>query len=425
MRYFVGNGAFELNFPVYKCLFVWYDRKKRGNDMKTPTLIDAQNFATDQIFFFDDMMLRMDFLLHRHSFVEMEYIVCGGGENIVNGKKYELKRGAISLLMPWHVHELYADRIDPPRIKKCSFRIDMLDNGNALLKSVSSMIMNGGDYSPVVYFTEDESKCFEEVFDKALQENKSADAYKTELCSALTTEMVIMFLKKATANTPEREFSVWDILKTIETSFNKKDTTLENIAAKYGYSPSHVAKLLKEQIGMSFSEILDDVRIRNAQYMLIYTDASIEDIATSVGYKTKSGLYNMFVKLKGISPTMFRNENKKPTAPKDTLQYSYANAKIIYYLHKHYAEDITLEDVAEEFHYNKTYLSQLLSSDGTSFSDLIGEIRVYNACKLLKTTDLSVEEVAVETGFKSNETFYRTFKKCRRMTPNEYRKTVK
>ncbi len=390
--------------------------------MKTPTLIDAQNFAADQIFFFDDMTLRMDFLLHRHSFVEMEYITDGHGENIVNGKKYELKRGAISLLMPWHVHEIYVDRKNFPNIKKCSFRIDTLEKGNALLKSVSTMIINAGDYQPVVYFSEEESKRFEEVFDKALEENKGANPYKTELCSALTTEMVIMFLKKAVKAKAERESTVWDILKAVETAFNKKETTLENIAATFGYSASHVAKLLKEQAGMSFTEILDDVRVRNAAYMLMYTDSSVEDIAKSVGYKTKSGLYNMFMRLKGISPSMYREENKRATVPKDTLQYSYANAKIVYYLHKHYAEDITLEDVAEEFHYNKTYLSSLLSADGTTFSDLIGEIRVYNACKLLKTTKLSIEEVAENTGFKSNETFYRTFKKIRRMTPNEYRK---
>lgn len=393
--------------------------------MKTPTLIDAQNFATDQIFFFDDMTLSMDFLLHRHSFVEMEYISYGGGNNIVNGKNYKLKRGAISLLMPWHVHELYVDRNDPPRIKKCSFRIDTLETGNALLKSVGSMIIGAGDYLPIVYFNEEECCRFEEVFDKAIEENKSANLYKTELCSALTTEMVIMFLKKAVKENAEREFSVWDILKSIETSFNKKDTTLESISAKFGYSPSHVAKLLKEQVGMSFTEILDDVRIRNAAYMLMYTDSSVEDIAKSIGYKTKNGLYNMFMRVKGISPSMFREENKKSSAPKDTLQYSYANAKIVYYLHKHYAEDLTLDKVAGEFHYNKTYLSQLLSFDGTTFSDLVGEIRVYNACKLLKTTELSIEEIAEKVGFKSNETFYRTFKKFRKMTPNEYRKNEK
>lgn len=391
--------------------------------MKKPTLIDAQNFSTDQIFYFDDMTLRMDFLLHRHSFAEMEYIESGSGENVVNGETYELKRGAVSLLMPWHVHELYVDKNNPPRIKKCSFRIETLESGNALLKSVSGMIIGGGDYRPVVYFTEEEALRFEEVFDKALEESKSAGGYKTEILTALTTEMVVMFMRKAAVE-EEREFSVWDILKAIETSFNKKDTTLESIADTFGYSPSHVAKLLRDNVGMSFSEVLDDVRIRNAAYMLMYTRASVEEIANSVGYKTKSGLYNMFVRIKGVSPSVFRKENKKPFAPKETLQYSYENAKVIYYLHKHYAEELTLEDIAEKFHYNKTYLSKLLSADGTTFTDLLGEIRVYNACKLLKTTELSVEEAAVGSGFKSVETFYRTFKKFRRMTPNEYRKKL-
>ena len=44
-------------------------------------------------------------LLHSHNFYEMELVLSGGGEQILNGTSYEMKRGSLSILTPADFHE--------------------------------------------------------------------------------------------------------------------------------------------------------------------------------------------------------------------------------------------------------------------------------------------------------------------------------
>ena len=101
-------------------------------------------------------------------------------------------------------------------------------------------------------------------------------------------------------------------------------------------------------------------------------------------------MYLSFERLKGMSPAAFREKNKQTNGRSETLLYSMTYTKLLYYLHKHFAENVTLDQVAKEFHYNKSYLCQLLAKDNTTFHDMLNEIRIYNACKLLGVTQKTV-----------------------------------
>jgi YesN/AraC family two-component response regulator len=98
------------------------------------------------------------------------------------------------------------------------------------------------------------------------------------------------------------------------------------------------------------------------------------------------------------------------------------NARIIYYIHLHYSEDITLASIAQDFYFNKNYLSELFGKSGASFTRLLHEIRIYHACSLLLTTDMQINDIGFQVGFNSTETFFRVFKKQRGVSPSEYRK---
>ena len=44
-------------------------------------------------------------VLHSHNFYEMELVLSGSGEQILNGTSYEMKRGSLSILTPADFHE--------------------------------------------------------------------------------------------------------------------------------------------------------------------------------------------------------------------------------------------------------------------------------------------------------------------------------
>lgn len=85
-------------------------------------------------------------------------------------------------------------------------------------------------------------------------------------------------------------------------------------------------------------------------------------------------------------------------------------------------DHITLNSVADFFGYNITYLSQLLKKcTGKTFTEMISEARVSNACQLLTDTNLPVTEIAQRIGCYDASHFTRLFKMQMEMTPTQYR----
>ncbi len=98
--------------------------------------------------------------------------------------------------------------------------------------------------------------------------------------------------------------------------------------------------------------------------------------------------------------------------------------KIVKYINTFYYENITLKDVARIVSLNPNYISQLFKkSAGTTFSHYLTNQRITQAKKLLTTTDISINEVSLKTGFNDYFYFLKTFKKYTGHTPSEYRTT--
>ncbi|NLA74602.1 MAG: AraC family transcriptional regulator [Deltaproteobacteria bacterium] len=93
------------------------------------------------------------------------------------------------------------------------------------------------------------------------------------------------------------------------------------------------------------------------------------------------------------------------------------------YLYDHYQTQITLEDLAAQIFLSKDYFSRLFREiTGKPVSELLQQIRIEEACKLLISTDETILEVANECGYQDIKFFYATFRKLMGMTPGEYRK---
>ena len=93
------------------------------------------------------------------------------------------------------------------------------------------------------------------------------------------------------------------------------------------------------------------------------------------------------------------------------------------YLQEHLAEEISLSVLAEQFHLNPQYISQLFKSEiGVNFLAYLTNIRMERAKKLLLTTSLSIAEVAEQSGYGDYRVFTKVFKKSEGVTPSQYRR---
>lgn len=92
------------------------------------------------------------------------------------------------------------------------------------------------------------------------------------------------------------------------------------------------------------------------------------------------------------------------------------------YLDEHFAEDISLEKVADVAGFSKFHFSRLFKQcSGYNFYDFLCYRRIKSAETLLLKPGISITEVALQSGFSSLSTFNRTFKKLKNCTPSEYR----
>ena len=115
-------------------------------------------------------------------------------------------------------------------------------------------------------------------------------------------------------------------------------------------------------------------------------------------------------------------ENRVSSASEPEKQEERTITGITKYLQEHLAEDLSLSVLAEEFHLNPQYISQLFKNEiGVNFLTYLTNIRMEKAKKLLLSTSLSVAEVAEKSGYGDYRVFSKVFKKSEGITPSQYR----
>lgn len=96
--------------------------------------------------------------------------------------------------------------------------------------------------------------------------------------------------------------------------------------------------------------------------------------------------------------------------------------RILTYIQNHY-DQVTLTSVAKHFHYAPAYFSNYMKEHtGTSFINLVKEAKLSRAEYLLRTSNLSIQEICQTIGYESPAHFIRLFKDKYKESPAKYRK---
>lgn len=94
----------------------------------------------------------------------------------------------------------------------------------------------------------------------------------------------------------------------------------------------------------------------------------------------------------------------------------------LHYIGKHYAEDLTIGDLAAVSHMSETNFRRVFQKAmNMTPSDYLNLVRVQGACEYMKKSTDGMEIVAEKCGFQSVSTFNRNFKKVLGMTPYQWK----
>lgn len=102
-----------------------------------------------------------------------------------------------------------------------------------------------------------------------------------------------------------------DILTYLEKHYADPDLSQLQVAETFEMSTSTLSRLFKNQIGIGFSEYVNDKRIDRAKDLLLTTKASTREIAEQVGLANYNYFLRLFKSTVGVSPTVFRQNAKK------------------------------------------------------------------------------------------------------------------
>jgi YesN/AraC family two-component response regulator len=91
------------------------------------------------------------------------------------------------------------------------------------------------------------------------------------------------------------------------------------------------------------------------------------------------------------------------------------------YINEHYL-DCSLDSTAEFIGVNSSYLSSLIKKQTSkNFKDIVSEKKLEKACRLLLTTEISIDQIAEQSGYQNLTFFYKKFSDIHHCTPKKYR----
>lgn len=92
------------------------------------------------------------------------------------------------------------------------------------------------------------------------------------------------------------------------------------------------------------------------------------------------------------------------------------------YIRSHYAEKISLKDVAMRVYLSPAYFSRIFRQEtGETFNSYLNRVRVEQSKKLLAQKDIRLIDISLMTGFENQSYFTKVFKRVTGISPLQYR----
>jgi YesN/AraC family two-component response regulator len=171
--------------------------------------------------------------------------------------------------------------------------------------------------------------------------------------------------------------------------------------------------------------VLDELRARESTRDIpviiltarLLSDADLERCNRGVATILGKGLFSAEETL-GHMETALTRQQTLNRATQQLIRKSMA------YIHAHYSESITREEIAEHIGISADYLTDCFRQElGITPITYIRRYRIRQACELLQNSEQSITQVALAVGFSDSAHFARTFQREMKVTPRAYRRT--
>lgn len=363
------------------------------------------------------------------------WLIRGGkAEILLQGKKYAVGRGDLVSILPWQISQIAAVD-DPIQYAVVVYHFDTACHAARLFHTASDEclpIEEQMQRCPVAHLSAQQAADVENIahiLRRELGVESSLSDHAEPLYSSIATvsllvNLIILFLR-ATSNQPQPAQAPDDqeILRYLYLHCNEK-LTLRKLADIFYCGKSTISNRIMEMTGLSFFDLLNEMRVGKTANYLLYTDLTLKELAEILGYVDESHISKVFAARLGTKLGEYRNTYQRVEnicqIEESRLGYSLVN-----YVYRNYASDLSARQTAQKFGISVEKLNRtMLYQTERNFEEFLGLIRVNRACELLACTRKTVLDIALDVGYHNQKTFTRNFLKYRQMTPSAYRAAV-
>ena len=257
---------------------------------------------------------------HSHSFLEVICAMEGSCTNYILNQKIQMVAGDICILAPNTRHAISAFS-DDSVIFNIILRTSTFETAffgalaeNDVLSDFFMRTLYHSQNHPYLLFRTAGDREIYNYIGFAYDEYSGNRQYKSRMLNSIINAFFIALLRNHGSNVIIPELSDSDkdqnlmfILKYMQEHYST--VTLKELSAFFNYSERQIQRIIKASTGISFSENIQKMKMKQAARLLSNPNLSVASIAEELGYSDAGNFRYIFKKYYGITPMEFRAHN--------------------------------------------------------------------------------------------------------------------
>lgn len=276
--------------------------------------------ATGIDFFYNDFLNVSDLLVkpHIHSALEILFIHKGRFRIFADDKEFMLNPGDAILFRSHTIHKVFAlDGGDSGYYVLKMKPKNVLESASSTLGAsyLLRLSLSGRNEKTLWLKSECDSSGISALLQEIITEKKDHQYCSDIAIKLLSSRILMLMLRDIEKEHPDiiaQSSSEANLARRIYNSIvyinsnYASDITAEECGRLQYMSYSYFSRSFKRITGMTFKDYLNMTRINHAEKALISTAKSVTDISSECGFNNVSYFISIFKKLKGITPSAFR-----------------------------------------------------------------------------------------------------------------------
>lgn len=245
-------------------------------------------------------------------YYEVGYIISGDRKTITPTETYYCGAGSVGFTPPYIYHKTMAASDEIYERILIKFTPDFV---KPFISEVGQQVFDQLYEQRICYFPQHIEKRIAKMFMEMAEEFEKNSPHKEFILQGMLFRLLLTVYEEKlppsniTRNLTPLTPPIMDAIVHIEDNY-AKNPTLEQAAQVAGFSPAYFSRLFSAQLGKSYTEYLDNVKIQHVQILLTRTKKSIMEIAEETGYCHGNYLNSQFKKKVGMTPGQYRKQNQ-------------------------------------------------------------------------------------------------------------------